>query len=74
MIPADVALVIRTIDGEKWASYHGEHAAADDEKDAALALWEQLGQYLDSLSDDESDLSPILMAELQRIRSIMRHR
>ena len=74
MIPRSLLLTGRMIDGEWWASWGREHAAGESLIEAANALWEQLGHYLDSLNADEANLSPDLRDELQRLSSLIRRR
>lgn len=65
---------VRQIDGESWASWEQEHAAADTADQAMKTLWEQLGKYLDSLVADEAALSPSLARDLAALRGMIERR
>lgn len=69
-----VTFLIRSVDGERWASWGSEHATGDDTGTASLALWSQLGEYLESLESDEASLAPELRKDLTDLRAIIRRR
>lgn len=74
MISHHVIFLTRDLDGERWVSWRHEHAVADSIDAASLELWNQLGQYLESLEGDEARLAPDLREDLTELRSILRRR